>query len=237
MKPPRRPFVRYLLGAVGLWAVLLTAWGIRVWLSPGEPELGRVGFFMIFAAIGSMLYFIATLGVYLIASIASDSMSPDSVRTPFSPPGGIAFHTAEGIEAGDLCILLRDVVAFLGTLRPLPRTLRRHDDWWQHDGLHFERGTITFGDLAAMVETPRALLEATPDDAAVYVGIAPEDARWYLRFRVERDADDEGILGRMALILPAESVRAFSAAIPGLSDRGLVRATAADYCAKIVRRD
>jgi hypothetical protein len=76
MKLPRRPFVRYLLGAVSLWAVLLTAWGIRVWLSPHEPELGRVGFFMIFAAIGSMLYFIATLGVYVIASIASDSVRP-----------------------------------------------------------------------------------------------------------------------------------------------------------------
>lgn len=31
---------------------------------------------MIFAAIGSMLYFIATLGVYVIASIASDSVRP-----------------------------------------------------------------------------------------------------------------------------------------------------------------
>lgn len=76
MKLARRPFVRFLLGAVGLWAMLLTAWGISVWLSPRDPELGRVGFFMIFAAIGSMLYFIATLGVYLIASIASDSVRP-----------------------------------------------------------------------------------------------------------------------------------------------------------------
>lgn len=237
MKYPRRPFARYLLGVVGLWAILLTTWGIWVWLIPHEPELGRIASFMIFAAIGSMLYFIATLGVYLIASIASDSMKPESVRMPFSPPGGIAFHTAEDIEADDLCVLLHDVVAFLGTVDPPPRKLRRHDDWWQHDGLHFARGRITFGELAAMVETPRAMLEATPDDEAVFVGIAPADARWYLRFRAERDADDERITGRMALILPAESVRAFSAAIPCLPDRGLVQATAADYCAKILRRD
>ena len=77
MKRPRRPFLRYLLGAAGLWAILLTAWGIRVWLIPREPELGRIGFFMISAALGSMLYFIATLGVYLIASIASDSIRPE----------------------------------------------------------------------------------------------------------------------------------------------------------------
>lgn len=76
MKLPRHPFVRCLLGAVALWATLLTACGIWVWLSPREPELGRAGFFMIFASIGSMLYFIATLGVYLIASIASDSVRP-----------------------------------------------------------------------------------------------------------------------------------------------------------------
>lgn len=76
MKRPRRPLLRYLLGAVGLWATLLTVWGMSVWLNPHEPELGRVASFMIFAAIGSMLYFIATLGVYLIASIASDSVRP-----------------------------------------------------------------------------------------------------------------------------------------------------------------
>ncbi|MGN6150745.1 MAG: hypothetical protein ACTHOH_01895 [Lysobacteraceae bacterium] len=76
MKLSRSPFIRYLLGTLGLWAILLMAWGTRVWMSPHEPELGRVGYFMIFAAIGSMLYFIVTLGVYLIASIASDSTRP-----------------------------------------------------------------------------------------------------------------------------------------------------------------
>jgi hypothetical protein len=236
MKHPRRPFVRYLLGVVGLWAILLTAWGIRVWLIPDEPELGRVGFFMISAALGSMLYFIAALGVYLITSIASDGMIPDRVRSPFSPPGGIAFHTAEDIEADDLCILLHDVIVFLGTLEPPPRKLCRYDDWWQHDGLHFARGSITFGELAAMVETPRTMLEATPDNEAVFVGIAPEDARWYLRFRTERDADDHRIVGRMALILPAESAHAFATTISA-HDRALVQeATEACY-AKIIRRD
>lgn len=154
----------------------------------------------------------------------------------FSPPNGIAFHTVEEVEASDLCAVLRDVVAFLDTLQPQRRKLRLHDDWWQHDGLHFERGTIEFRDLVAMIETPSAMLEATPDDAEVFVGIAPGDARWYLRFRTELDADDEHITGRMALILPAESAHAFATAISGLPDRTLVQEAAESYYAKTIQR-
>ena len=41
-----------------------------------EPEMGRTATFLIFAGLGSMPYFIATLGVSLIASIASASVRP-----------------------------------------------------------------------------------------------------------------------------------------------------------------
>ena len=88
-----------------------------------------------------------------------------------------------------------------------------------------------------MIETPHAMLEATPDDEEVFIGIAPEDASWYLRFRAEQDEDDERITGRMALILPTGSARAFAMTISGLPSRALVQEAAEAYYAKIIRSD
>jgi hypothetical protein len=128
---------------------------------------------------------------------------------PFSPPSGVVFHTADEIPVDDLFALLRRVVTFLQNLELSSPRLCLYHDWWQHDGLHFEKGCLTFHDLFTMVETLRAIFDATPDDHDVFVGIAPENGRWYLRFRAEWDSDDRSIVGRFAVIVPSDSAGSF----------------------------
>jgi hypothetical protein len=152
----------------------------------------------------------------------------------FSPPGGVTFHTAEEVAVSDLCALLRPVVVFLQGLQMSSPRLRLYHDWWQHDGLHFDRRAITFHDLFAMVETPRAIFEATPDDHEVFVGIAPEDAGWYLRFRAEWDADDRSIVGNFAVTVPSEKAPAFATEVAALSQHRLVEEAAERYYERVI---
>jgi hypothetical protein len=152
----------------------------------------------------------------------------------FSPPRGVTFHTAEEIGVSDLCALLRRVAVFLQGLQLSSPSLRLYHDWWQHDGLHFDRRAITFHDLFAMIETPRAIFEATPDDHEVFVGVAPEDAGWYLRFRAEWDSDHRSIVGSFAVTLPSERVPAFTTEVAALSQHRLVEEAAERYYERVI---
>jgi hypothetical protein len=127
----------------------------------------------------------------------------------FSPPQGVTFYTEGEVAVTELCVFLRRVAVFLQGLQVSSPPLRLYHDWWEHDGLHFERRVITFHDLFAMVETPRAIFEATPDDNEVFVGVAPEDTRWYLRFRAEWDGHDRSIIGALAITVPSELAAGF----------------------------
>jgi len=141
----------------------------------------------------------------------------------------------EEIPVADLCTGLRRVATLLQGMQVSNPRLRLYHDWWQHDGLHFEKGPMTFHDLFAMIETPRAAFEATPGDHDVFVGIAPEDGHWYLRFRAEWDADDRNIVGDFAVTVPVESAAAFRtgfAATP-LKD-ALVEEMSAGYYKKVM---
>jgi hypothetical protein len=153
----------------------------------------------------------------------------------FSPPDGVTFHTDEELAVADLCTLLRRVAVFLQSSQVSSPNLRLYHDWWQHDGLHFDRCAITFRDLFAMIETPRAIFEATPDDHEVFVGIAPEDTGWYLRFRAEWDADDRTIVGSFAVTVPFETASAFTAEVAAPSQHRLVEETAARYYERVIR--
>jgi hypothetical protein len=150
----------------------------------------------------------------------------------FSPPQGITFHREDGIAITELCALLRRVAVFLQGLQLSTPALRLYHDWWEHDGLHFERRVITFHDLFAMVETPRAIFEATPDDHDVFVGIAPEDARWYLRFRAEWDGHDQGIVGEFAITVPSELATGFRTEVG--SEHRLVEEGAESYYKRVM---
>ena len=79
---------------------------------------------------------------------------------------------------------LTATVRFLRDIGPPETRLIRYDDWWQHDGLHFNRpdGDIDFRALSQMVKTPDAIRTAMDGNYDVYVGIAPTGFLWYLRF-------------------------------------------------------
>lgn len=147
----------------------------------------------------------------------------------FTPPNGVAFYIADEIPVADLCVSLRRVISFLQNLDVSSPRLRFYHDWWEHDGLHFDERAIDFHKLFAMVETPRAILDATPDEHAVFVGIAPEDSRWYLRFRAEWDDDGRNIVGRFAVILPFELVAAFKKEVESSADRQLAEMSSESY--------
>lgn len=150
----------------------------------------------------------------------------------FSPPQGITFRTEDEIAITDLCPLLRQVAVFLQGLQLSSPALRLYQDWWEHDGLHFERHVITFHDLFAMVETPRAIFEATPDEHEVFVGVAPEDTRWYLRFRAEWDGNGQSIVGKFAITVPSELAARFGAEVS--SEHPLVEEPSESYYKRVI---
>ena len=92
------------------------------------------------------------------------------------------------------------MVSFLQSLNPYA-LLQRYDDWWEHDGLHFERGPIDFDALFTIVRSSKSLIEAMPGDEYVHVGTAPESNEWYLRFYVYWDEEGDSLIGRFNLIL------------------------------------
>jgi len=118
----------------------------------------------------------------------------------FSAPRGVTFTCEGAYLLGAISRELCKIAAFLQALDPFSR-LMRYDDWYDHDGLYFERCEMDFHGLFQLVQTPRALLEATPGDADVYVGIAAEDSGWYLRFRTDWDDRDENLMGVYSLTL------------------------------------
>jgi hypothetical protein len=153
---------------------------------------------------------------------------------PFSPPAGVTFHTAGEIAVSELCALLQRVAVFLQSLQLSSPSLRLYHDWWQHDGLHFDRRAITFSDLFSIIQTPRAIFEATPNDHDVFVGIAPESAEWYLRFRAEWDVDDQRIVGSFAVTVPLGKARVFTTEIGATSQHRIVEEAAETYFARVI---
>ena len=97
--------------------------------------------------------------------------------------------------------MLLQVCSFIQNFDPYSE-LRRYDDWWQHDGLHFYRDSLSGPRLLELIRSPRALLEAMPGDDYVCVGIAPPDNSWYLRFYVYLEEENQETFGRFDITLP-----------------------------------
>jgi hypothetical protein len=121
--------------------------------------------------------------------------------TDFIKPTGINFRCVDTLPAPDLARLLCRMVAFLQDIEPYAK-LRRYNDWWEHDGLHFYKSPIDFNDLFGIVRSPRSLLEAMPGDEDVLVGMAPQGNSWYLRFYLCWDEDGFDLLDRFDITLP-----------------------------------
>lgn len=120
----------------------------------------------------------------------------------FSPPPGVNFHCRKDWPIAALSKALHQVCAFIQDFE-LDSPLTRYEDWWEHDGLHFNRGAITLHDLFGLVESPQSLLNAMQGDDRVFVGIAPADATWYLRFYADWDEQGSELIGRFDITLPA----------------------------------
>ena len=126
----------------------------------------------------------------------------------FVKPQGVCFLFDGGLSAPTLSHTLCRIVNFLQGVEPYVK-LQHYEDWWEHDGLHFHRGPTDFNALYGMVNSPRQLLASTPADAYVFVGVAPDDSSWYLRFRVEWDDEGFNLSGGCAVILPAPLAEKF----------------------------
>jgi hypothetical protein len=125
------------------------------------------------------------------------------------PPHGVASVTVGNhpvlAVSKDLC----RIAAFLQRCE-LSAKLLRIDDWWEHDGLFFDRGAADYQRLFRIIGTPRSLLDSASDDDRVFVGIAALDRSWYLRFRVEWDDDDASLVGEYSITLDPELARQYA---------------------------
>ncbi|MEQ8856274.1 MULTISPECIES: hypothetical protein [Gimesia] len=151
----------------------------------------------------------------------------------FQPPGGVNFSTEEFVPLNKLSNALCKIAAFLQNDLHVTQ-LVRYDDWWQHDGLHFRKADCDIHGLFAMVQTPRSLLLSMPGDELVYVGIAPPDSSWYVRFYVCWDDLDSELIGVFDLTLSVSIADRFrSSLVPEIGCK-IREQDAAEYFKKII---
>jgi hypothetical protein len=122
----------------------------------------------------------------------------------FIKPKGINFSCFEEIAADELSSYLLLLIRFLQQFQ-LNRQLNRYDDWWEHDGLHFFRGESDFNELQRIVSPNGLIEEFKLGDFDVFIGIAPFDNTWYLRFYLNYEEN----IGRFDITLPREFIRDF----------------------------
>ena len=127
----------------------------------------------------------------------------------FVAPQGVNLRSNYEILPDLLSDALVRTVNFLQSIEPDEAGLYQYADWWEHDGLHFAKGRSDFATLSQIVKSPTALLEGMPGDFCVFVGVAPQDFRWYLRFYLDPDAEEEERSGRFDLTLPTELVASY----------------------------
>ena len=81
----------------------------------------------------------------------------------FVKPQGVCFLFGGELPATILSKVLCKITNFLQDVAPYVK-LQKYDDWWEHDGLHFHRKTVDFDALFQMINSPKNLLESTPDN-------------------------------------------------------------------------
>jgi hypothetical protein len=137
----------------------------------------------------------------------------------FVKPSGVCFSFEVGMPASQLSRVLCKIASFLQEADPYV-SLHRYDDWWEHDGLHFKQGRLDINQLFQLVNTSKNLLESTPADESVFVGITPDDNAWYLRYRVEWDEEESNLIGSCAVILPEHLAEKFrNEVVPRIEQR------------------
>lgn len=155
-------------------------------------------------------------------------------QSTFTAPTGINYHCSKDIPIALLSQALCRVSAFIQSLDSNAQLLR-YEDWWEHDGLHFERGTVDLRGLFELVESPRALVASMQGDERVFVGIASSDASWYLRFYVSWDDEGSELFGRFDITLPASVSPAFEDEVLGQLELELEQQDAEVYFKSCMR--
>jgi hypothetical protein len=123
----------------------------------------------------------------------------------------VTYRCTEDLSADVLSQSLRRIAIFIQDLDPYA-ILRTHYDWRQHgvSGSPFaNEKPSSIHNLFLTVGSPKELLRASSDDDRVFVGFAPDDNSWYLRFRLEWDDEGFNLVGRFDLTLPKEAVANF----------------------------
>jgi hypothetical protein len=123
-------------------------------------------------------------------------------------PKGVNFLCSKELSAIELSKVLCKTASFIQQIEPYAK-LNRYSDWWEHDGLHFYQESINFDRLFSIIHSPKALLESMTGDFNVFIGIAPENNSWYLRFYLEWNEDDENLVGRFDVSFPKELAEKF----------------------------
>lgn len=126
----------------------------------------------------------------------------------FINPQGVCFLFGDEVPAPVFSNVLCRIVNFLQDVEPYAK-LQKYEDWWEHDGLHFYRSSMDFNALYGMISSPQHLLESTPADAYVFVGVASDDSSWYFRYRVEWDDEGFNLLGSCVITLPQSLAEKF----------------------------
>jgi len=146
------------------------------------------------------------------------------------PPSGTVFYT---LDDDPIIAISRDlckVASFLQTHQPYAKCIRL-DDWWEHDGIYFEKGSLDLHGLFQIVGTPRSLLDAMPGDHRVFVGVGAADRSWYLRVIADWDDNGELIFGEFSVTLDEQLGRKFETVIPEL-ECSIQRENAASFFAR-----
>lgn len=130
----------------------------------------------------------------------------------FSEIAGINFSTVGEISALDLSELLQKTVSFLKKFSPVVN-IEQYDDWWEHDGESFHKKSICFDEFFSLIQTPQNIYDAMPEDFNVFIGIAPRNKSWYLRFYLDRVENVENSVGRMDITLDENLAKMFEAEV------------------------
>ena len=151
----------------------------------------------------------------------------------FIKPKGINFSSTEDLSAIELSKVLCRTASFIQNLEPYTE-LERYDDWWEHDGLHFHRGKITFDELFKIINSPKNLLEGMSGDFDVFIGIAPKNNSWYLRFYLDWDTNEENLVGRFDITFPNELANNFDEEVLKQFDLEMKKQNVEDYYQSIM---
>jgi hypothetical protein len=129
----------------------------------------------------------------------------------FVKPIGINFRSDNELSSNVLWKSLCLVVSFLQSVDPY-KELHWYWDLWEHNGSEESLGhnkQIDFHQLFKIIESPRNLLYTMTTDNDVFIGIAPSDNTWYLRFYMNWDDEGFNLIGRFDITLPLELATRF----------------------------